>query len=82
MNRMHAWLDHVRKRYGQRRVNWLGVLLLIGVGSAAVHLLVRHALDSSALLYVGLPYLGALAIVIVRRRVPVIAGGTHIATSH
>ena len=66
MNRIHTWLDHLRSRYGERRVNWLGVLLLIGIGSAGVHLLVRHNLDSSALLYVGLPYLGALAIVIVR----------------
>lgn len=66
MNRIRAWLDHLRNRYGERRVNWLGVLLLIGIGSVSVHFLVRHDLDSSALLYVGLPYLGALAIVIVR----------------
>ena len=66
MNRIRAWLHHLRNRYGERRVNWLGILVLIGIGSVAVHLLVRHDLDSSALLYVGLPYLGALAIVIVR----------------
>ena len=66
MNPIRARLDHLRNRYGERRVNWLGILLLIGIGSVAVHLLVRHDLDSSALLYVGLPYLGALAIVIVR----------------
>ena len=55
-------------RYGERRVAWLATLLLIGIGSIAVHVLVRHQLHSSALLYVGLPYLGALAIVIVRPR--------------
>ena len=66
MNRVRASLDNLRNRYGERRVNWLGILLLIGIGSVAVHLLVRHELDSSALLYVGLPYLGALAIVVVR----------------
>lgn len=66
MDRTPAWLNHLRNRYGERRVNWLAILLLIGIGSVAVHLLVRHDLDSSALLYVGLPYLGALAIVIVR----------------
>ena len=66
MNPLHAWLNQLRRRYGERRVNWLGILLLIGIGSVSVHLLVRNELDSSALLYVGLPYLGALAIVVVR----------------
>ena len=63
---LRAWLDRLRHRFGERRVNWLGILLLIGIGSVAVHWLIRHDLDSTALLYVGLPYLGALAIVVVR----------------
>ena len=66
MNRLRALADRLRVRYGARRVNWLATLLLIGIGSVAVHLLIRAELHASALLYVGLPYLGALAIVIVR----------------
>ena len=66
MNRIRARLDRLRARYGARRVNWLGVLLLIGIGSVAVHVLVRSELHASALLYVGLPYLGALTIVLLR----------------
>ena len=66
MNRLQAFVRHLRARWGDRRLKWLGVLLLIGFGSVTVHLLIRHELDSSALLYVGLPYLGALAIVVIR----------------
>lgn len=66
MKRLRAGMNRLRARYGERRVNWLATLVLIGIGAGGVHLLARHNLDSSALLYVGLPYLGALAIVVVR----------------
>ena len=59
-------MNRLRARYGHRRVNWLATMLLIGIGSVAYHLLAHHGLHSSALLYIGIPYLGALAIVIVR----------------
>ena len=66
MNRLQSLIEGLKTRYGARRVKWLAILLLIGIGSVSVHLLVRQGLDSSALLYVGLPYLGALAIVLIR----------------
>ncbi|WP_446830885.1 hypothetical protein [Candidatus Foliamicus sp.] len=65
---MQAYLDRLRNRFGARRVNWLAVLLLIGISSTAVQFLVRQKLDSSSLLYVATPYLCALAIVILRPR--------------
>ena len=66
MNRLQSLIEGLKARYGARRVKWLAILLLIGIGSVSVHLLIRQGLDSSALLYVGLPYLGALAIVLIR----------------
>ena len=66
MNWARAHIERLRNRYGERRVNWLAKLLLIGIGSVAVQLLVRGDLASSALLYVAIPYLGALAMVVVR----------------
>ena len=68
--KLQSLVHRLRARYGERRVKWLAILLLIGIGSVTVHLLVRHNLDSSALLYVGLPYLGALAIVVIRPAKP------------
>ena len=70
MNRLQSLVHRLGARYGERRVKWLAILLLIGAGSVAVHLLIRQGLDSSALLYVGLPYLGALAIVVIRPAKP------------
>ena len=70
MDRLAGTVDRLRARYGARRVNALGLLLLVGIGSLTVHLLVREELDSSALLYVGIPYLGALVIAMVQPRKP------------
>lgn len=70
MNRLRVEVERMRARVGPRRFNWLSTLLLIGVGSLTVHFLLRDELHTSALLYVGLPYLGAVAITILRPAVP------------
>lgn len=70
MKGLRAVVERMRSRIGARRFNWLSTLLLIGVGSLTVHFLLRDELRSSALLYVGLPYLGAVAITILRPAVP------------
>ena len=59
-------MDRLGNRLGARRVTWLACLLFIGAASVAFHLLVRNELNSTALLYVGVPYFLALAITIVR----------------
>lgn len=74
MNRLNVILERMRNRIGARRFNWLAILVLIGIGSLTVHVLLRDELRSTALLYVGLPYLGAVAITILRPAAP----STHI----
>ncbi|MDE0348858.1 MAG: hypothetical protein OXM56_04030 [Gammaproteobacteria bacterium] len=66
MNRVKTVVERLRARVGARRFNWLSTLLLIGVGSLTVHVLIRDELHTSALLYVGLPFAGALAITVLR----------------
>lgn len=66
MNRMRSLADRLRERYGKRRINWYFTAFLIGLGVIGVHLLTRYGLGASALLYVGLPYLGALVIAIMQ----------------
>lgn len=69
LNRFRRELDRLRARYGDTRVNLIIALVLIGIGSLVVRLLLYSRLGSSALLYVGVPLLGALALVIVRPHV-------------
>ena len=70
MARLTDIVDRLRARRGARRVLVLAILLLVGVGSLAVHFLIRQELDSSALLYVGIPYVGALVIAAVQPTTP------------
>ncbi|MDX1562846.1 MAG: hypothetical protein R3305_07950 [Gammaproteobacteria bacterium] len=44
------------------RNTWLAIIIAIGVASLAIRLLARYNFDHSALLYVGIPFLIALAI--------------------
>ena len=56
----------LKGRYGETRVNYAALILLIGAASIAVRILVHYNFDTSALLYVGIPYLISLAIVLYR----------------
>lgn len=60
------WWRSLQQRFGKTRVNALAWIVLVGVASIAVRLLMAYDFDNSALLYVGIPYLIALAIVLYR----------------
>lgn len=52
----------MQQRFGAARVNAVAWILLVGVASIAVRLLIKYDFDTSALLYVGIPYAISLAI--------------------
>ena len=56
----------LQDRYGATRVNAIAWILLVGVASIAVRFLIQYDFDTSALLYVGIPYLISLVIVLYR----------------
>lgn len=60
------WLDWLEGRFGRARTRWIAILLLIGIASIAVRLLMHYDFHSTGLLYIGIPYLIALAIVIIK----------------
>lgn len=53
------------ERLGPHRTRWLSILLLIGAGALTIRLLIATRLDSSALLYMLVPYAGALLLTLV-----------------
>ena len=65
VNLKNNWTN-LQERYGEARVNGLAIIILIGIASLAVRLLIHYNFDTSALLYIGIPYLIALAITMVR----------------
>lgn len=58
--------ESLRIRFGETRVNAVAWILLVGAASIAVRLLIQYDFDTSALLYVGIPYVISLAIVLYR----------------
>ncbi|MEM1262386.1 MAG: hypothetical protein AAGH76_08320 [Pseudomonadota bacterium] len=59
-------LRALQTRFGVTRVNWLVWMLAVGAASLVVRLLIATDLDSSALLYVGVPYVVSLLITFIR----------------
>lgn len=64
--RWDEWLDGLQNRYGQKRIVMLGVLLIVGLASLAIHQLIRYDLDHTALLYLAVPYGVAVLITLLR----------------
>lgn len=62
MNRLRESWRVLEARFGARRVNPIAILLLVGIGSIVVRLLIFWRLDTTALLYVCVPYGIALLI--------------------
>jgi hypothetical protein len=58
--------EQLHDRFGTSRVNAVAWILLVGVASIAVRLLVEYSFDTSALLYVGIPYIISLLIALYR----------------
>ncbi len=56
----------LQDRFGETRVNTVAWILLVGLASIAVRLLMEYEFDTSALLYVGVPYVISLVIVLYR----------------
>ena len=56
----------LQDRFGETRVNAIAWIVLVGIASIAVRLLIEYEFDTSALLYVGIPYLISLIIVLYR----------------
>lgn len=56
----------LQARFGKGRVENVAIILLIGLASLTVRILIHYDFDSSALLYVGIPYLISLAISLIR----------------
>ncbi len=56
----------LKGRFGETRVNAVAWMLLVGVASIAVRVLIEYEFDTSALLYVGIPYVISLVIVLYR----------------
>jgi len=59
-------LEALKDRYGEARVNAVAWIVLVGIASMAVRLLMESRFDTSALLYVGIPYVISLIIVLYR----------------
>lgn len=68
-NFKNSW-DRIKSRHGSARVNTFALILVVGVASLAVRMLMHYRFHTSALLYVGIPYLISLAIVINRPMTP------------
>ncbi|MEM7084454.1 MAG: hypothetical protein AAF465_17160 [Pseudomonadota bacterium] len=56
----------LQDRFGESRVNAVAWIILVGLASIAVRLLMAYEFDTSALLYVGIPYIISLVIVLYR----------------
>ncbi|MFK7885566.1 MAG: hypothetical protein AB8G16_01765, partial [Gammaproteobacteria bacterium] len=59
-------IEVARARFGAKRVNAVGLLLIIGVASIVVRLLFDYRFHTSALLYIGVPYLVSVLIALLR----------------
>lgn len=56
----------VKARYGEGRVHAIAILVLIGAASIVVRALGHYEFHTSALLYVGVPYLVSIVIVLMK----------------
>lgn len=65
-DRWDNWLNELQERYGQKRIIMLGVLIVVGIASLAIHVLIRQDLGHSALLYLAVPYSVAVLITLLR----------------
>jgi hypothetical protein len=63
MKKLWQWLQQQELRHGKTRSRVFLALLLVGISSLVIRLLMLYDFHTSALLYVGLPYLISLAIV-------------------
>ena len=59
-------LDALQMRYGQRRINTLATLLIIGIASVTIRLLMAYEMHRSAVLYLAVPYAVAILITLMR----------------
>ena len=58
----------LRDRYGTRRVTAVTLVLLVGIASIAVRLLIEYEFDTTALLYISIPYAISLVLAFVLPR--------------
>ena len=56
----------LKQQYGQKRVNALGTLIIVGLASSAIILLARQDLHTTAVLYLAVPYSVAVLITMLR----------------
>ena len=64
--RWDDWLDRLQEKYGQKRIIMLAILVIAGLASLAIQLLIRYDYDHTAMLYLGVPYIVAVLITLLR----------------